>query len=213
MGANAVRLPHYQYDQYAYDLADKRGFTVWTEIPLVSEASFDGQAPSAGLAANARRQLTELIRQNYNHPSVALWSIANEIDLKDDQAQRPEQGRRPAARPRRPRASRRPDAADHPGGLLRAIRRTGARRHHDVTDTLGYNRYFGWYYGKPADLGALLTAPIWPIREAPSGFRNTARGAALTSTPTIRRVARSIRTAGRIPKKYRIGITRNPGTS
>jgi beta-galactosidase len=81
MGANAVRLAHYQHDQYSYELADARGIVAWAEIPLVNKVSFDGSPASPALTANASQQLIELIRQNYNHPSIAVWSIANEIDL------------------------------------------------------------------------------------------------------------------------------------
>jgi beta-galactosidase len=81
MGGNAVRLAHYQHDQYSYELADALGIVVWAEIPLVNKVSFDGSSASPLLAANARQQLTELIRQNYNHPSIAVWSIGNESDL------------------------------------------------------------------------------------------------------------------------------------
>ena len=54
MGANAVRLAHYQHDQYSYELADALGVVVWAEIPLVNKVSFDGSAASPVLAANAR---------------------------------------------------------------------------------------------------------------------------------------------------------------
>ncbi|MEI9989128.1 MAG: glycoside hydrolase family 2 TIM barrel-domain containing protein [Rhizomicrobium sp.] len=180
MGANAVRLPHYQYDQYAYDLVDKQGFMAWTEIPLVSEASFDGRTPSAALTANARRQLTELIRQNYNHPSIALWSIANEVDLKatrhngpsnvvgllrdlNDLAHRED--------PTRPTTLA--DCCEQPGGR----QQDGIT---DVTDTLGYNRYFGWYYGKPGDFGAMLDRAHAAHPGLPIAVSEYGAGAALT---------------------------------
>src|SRR5262249_33264429 len=78
LGANAVRLAHYQHDQRSYEVADERGVAVWAEIPLVNKVSFDGSPANAALAANARQQLLELIQQNRNHPSVVVWSIANE---------------------------------------------------------------------------------------------------------------------------------------
>jgi beta-galactosidase len=89
MGANAVRLAHYQHDQRSYELADAAGIVVWAEIPLVNKVSYDGSPANAALAANARQQLLELIQQNRNHPSVALWSIANEIDLTATQVKGP----------------------------------------------------------------------------------------------------------------------------
>src|SRR5258708_14888836 len=89
LGANAVRLAHYQHDQYSYELADARGIAAWAEIPLVNKVSFDGAPANAVLTANAKQQLTELIRQNYNHPSIIVWSLGNEIDLTATQIKGP----------------------------------------------------------------------------------------------------------------------------
>jgi beta-galactosidase len=75
MGTTALRLAHYQHDQKTYDLADENGLLVWTEIPLVDCVSRDPNFP-----ANTENQLRELIRQNFNHPSVIFWGISNEID-------------------------------------------------------------------------------------------------------------------------------------
>ena len=77
----------------AYEQADKRGLVVWAEIPLVNQVSFDGTPANAALTANARQQLIELIRQNYNHPSIAVWSIANEIDCRATQNDGPSRPR------------------------------------------------------------------------------------------------------------------------
>ena len=73
LGANAVRLAHYQHSQYFYDLCDRYGLVVWAEIPVVNSAG-------AGLFVdNAKQQLSELIRQSGNHPSIVTWSVANEL--------------------------------------------------------------------------------------------------------------------------------------
>ncbi len=74
IGANAVRLAHYQQNQYFYDLCDERGLIVWAEIPYISEHMHGGRE-------NAVSQLTELITQNYNHPSIVCWGISNEITI------------------------------------------------------------------------------------------------------------------------------------
>ena len=73
IGANAVRLPFYQNDQYFYDLCDKEGILVWTEIPLVSETAGDEEAK------NIRRQLRELVKQCYNHPCICFFGIHNDM--------------------------------------------------------------------------------------------------------------------------------------
>lgn len=72
MGANTVRMAHYQHDQYFYELADRYGMIVWAEIPYITE-----HMPEA--RENTVSQMTELIVQNYNHPSVVCWALSNEI--------------------------------------------------------------------------------------------------------------------------------------
>ncbi len=72
MGANTVRLAHYQHDQYFYDLCDEKGLVVWAEIPYITEHLQQGQE-------NAMLQMKELITQNYNHPSIVCWGLSNEI--------------------------------------------------------------------------------------------------------------------------------------
>ena len=74
IGANTIRLAHYQHDQYFYDLCDKYGFVVWAEIPYISEHMPNGRE-------NTISQMTELIVQNYNHPSICVWGISNEITI------------------------------------------------------------------------------------------------------------------------------------
>ncbi len=74
MGATTIRLAHYQHDQYVYDLADEYGFVIWAEIPYISEHMEEG-------CENTRSQLKELIVQNYNHPSIFVWGLSNEITV------------------------------------------------------------------------------------------------------------------------------------
>ena len=74
IGANTVRLAHYQHDQYFYDLCDEYGMVVWAEIPYISEHMPDGRE-------NTVSQMKELIVQNYNHPSIVCWGVSNEITI------------------------------------------------------------------------------------------------------------------------------------
>ncbi|MBQ4600820.1 MAG: glycoside hydrolase family 2 protein [Oscillospiraceae bacterium] len=74
IGANTIRLAHYQHDQYFYDLCDKYGMVVWAEIPYISEHMPNGRE-------NTVSQMKELIVQNYNHPSICVWGISNEITI------------------------------------------------------------------------------------------------------------------------------------
>lgn len=74
VGANTIRLAHYQHDQYFYDLCDKYGMVVWAEIPYISEHLADGND-------NTVSQMKELIVQNYNHPCIVTWGLSNEITI------------------------------------------------------------------------------------------------------------------------------------
>ena len=74
LGANTIRLAHYQHDQYFYDLCDKVGMIVWAEIPYISEHLANGNE-------NTISQMKELIVQNYNHPSIVVWGVSNEITI------------------------------------------------------------------------------------------------------------------------------------
>ena len=74
LGANAIRLAHYQHDQYFYDLCDKTGFALWAEIPFISKF-----IPTKEARENTIVQMKELVAQNYNHPSIFFWGISNEI--------------------------------------------------------------------------------------------------------------------------------------
>ncbi len=74
IGANTIRLAHYQHDQYFYDLCDQYGMVVWAEIPYISEHMPRGRE-------NTVSQMTELIVQNFNHPSIVTWGLSNEITI------------------------------------------------------------------------------------------------------------------------------------
>jgi beta-galactosidase len=135
MGVNALRTAHYQQDQKVYDLADERGYLVWTEIPLVNSIT-----DSPAFRANAVQQLREMIRQNYNHPSIVFWGIGNEQGV-DDAATNA--------------------LLDSLAGIVRTEDpdRFSAYAHHGPvtsglaghTDVVGDNRYPGWYYGSCND--------------------------------------------------------------
>jgi len=190
LGGNAVRLAHYQHDQYSYDLADARGIVAWAEIPLVNKVSFDGSAANAGLTANARQQLIELVRQNYNHPAIVVWSLGNEVDLTATQIKGP----------------------SRPGVLLRSLNELAKREDPSrattladcceiripqhgasqaappdlrepivgLADTVGYNRYFGWYTGQFADFGVMLDEAHARHPGLPISISEYGAGAALT---------------------------------
>ena len=74
VGATTIRLAHYQHDQYFYDLCDEYGQVVWAEIPYISKHMPGGRE-------NTISQMKELITQNYNHPSIVVWGLSNEIGI------------------------------------------------------------------------------------------------------------------------------------
>jgi beta-galactosidase len=190
LGANAVRLAHYQHDEYSYELADSRGIVVWAEIPLVNKVSFDGTPANPALTANAQQQLTELVRQNYNHPSIAVWSLGNETDLTATQVKGPS---RPtvllralnelAKREDPSRATTLADCcetgiAPHTGRDADGV---DAREPVvGIADTVGYNRYFGWYTGQLSDFGVMLDEAHARHAGLPISVSEYGAGAALT---------------------------------
>ena len=76
VGANTIRLAHYQHSQDFYDVCDEYGFVVWAEIPYISSLSDDPAAHE-----NCRKQMKDLIYQNYNHACICFWGISNEITI------------------------------------------------------------------------------------------------------------------------------------
>ena len=135
MGANSIRLAHYQHDQHFYDLCDELGMVVWAEIPYISE-----HMPRA--SDNACSQMRELIAQNRHHASVVCWALSNEItasgysqDLYDTHVKLNDLCHR--MDPTRPTAMACAFMLRMDNPLL------------NVPDVLGYNLYFGWYLGTP----------------------------------------------------------------
>ena len=74
VGATTVRLAHYQHDQYFYDLCDEKGLVIWAEIPYISKHMPNGRE-------NTISQMKELVIQNYNHASIFVWGLSNEISI------------------------------------------------------------------------------------------------------------------------------------
>lgn len=160
MGANTVRHAHYQHADEWSEEADKAGMIVWAEAPFVTTPSLTGGTGSPELWANAAQQLRELIRQNYNHPSIAMWSIGNEVDAAA--------GFGAAKEPVRPLAllqmlhkvakeedpSRPTTFADCCEGV--GMMKTEGEMLSGTADLAGYNRYYGWYYPGPLEARAQL---------------------------------------------------------
>ena len=141
IGANTIRLAHYQHDQYFYDLCDKTGFALWAEIPFISKF-----IPSEEAYENTMSQMKELVAQNYNHPSIFFWGISNEILIGADNE--------PLRRNLR-------DLNDLAKSMDPSRKTTIAQvsptpmdsEHNYITDVVSYNHYFGWYGGDVAQNG------------------------------------------------------------
>jgi beta-galactosidase len=185
IGANTVRFAHYEHAQAWFDAADRAGMLVWAEIPFVDRVALDDAPASPALTANARQQLVELIRQNFNHPSVVTWGIGNEVNLAiamrkigaqadprpllhslDDLAHHEDPGR-PTALADCCEPTRRDKPAAFP--LVAGI-----------TDLIGYNRYSGWYYGKVDELGPGLDTLHAAHPRTPIAVTEYGAGAALS---------------------------------
>lgn len=145
MGVNAVRLAHYPQATYFYDLMDKNGIIVWAEIPFVGPGGYNdkGFVDLPAFRANGKEQLKELIRQHYNHPSICVWGLFNELtELGDNPV---EYIKKLNVLTHQEDTTRPTTSASNQMGDLNFI-----------TDAIAWNRYDGWYGGTPADLGKWL---------------------------------------------------------
>ena len=133
MGATTIRLAHYQHDQFFYDLCDEAGMVIWAEIPYISKHMPTGRE-------NTISQMKELVVQNYNHPSIVVWGLSNEISMAGSDE----------------------DLLDNHKVLNDMVHKMDPTRLttiacvsmcdiHDpyvqIPDVVSYNHYFGWYGG------------------------------------------------------------------
>ena len=135
LGATTIRLAHYQHDQYFYDLCDEYGQVIWAEIPYISK-----HMPIA--RENTISQMKELVIQNYNHPSIVVWGLSNEITMGGDTD---------------------PDLLENHNILNDLCHELDKTRlttiasvsmcpiespYLQIPDVVSYNHYFGWYGGE-----------------------------------------------------------------
>jgi beta-galactosidase len=141
MGCTAVRLAHYQHAQEFYDLCDRGGIVVWAELALVDEVH-----PCAQFADCCRDQLRELIKQNFNHPSIVFWSLSNEL-IPD--------GREEITTDLVVSLNALAKSLDPVRYTTLASRSNydWSLRINNITDVIGYNLYKGWYEKAVEDFG------------------------------------------------------------
>ncbi len=135
VGATTIRLAHYQHDQYFYDLCDQKGMVVWAEIPYISGHMATGRE-------NTISQMKELVVQNYNHPSIVVWGLSNEITIN---------------------GANDPDLVENHRILNDLVHEMDKTRlttmaivsmcsmdaeYIQIPDTVAWNHYFGWYGGE-----------------------------------------------------------------
>ncbi len=139
IGANTIRLAHYQHSQYFYDLCDKYGMIVWAEIPFISSFMSGDDAKE-----NTLSQMEELVLQNFNHPSIVCWGIANEITIG---------GEDPKLIENLKELNELCHNLDHTR-LTTIAQLTMVPMDSElnrITDIISYNHYFGWYMGDVDD--------------------------------------------------------------
>ena len=144
LGANTIRLAHYQHSQAFYDACDEIGFAVWAEIPFISVFK-----KGEGAHKHVMEEMKELIIQNYNHPSIMFWGISNEILIGGISQ----------------------ELVDTHHDLEKLCKELDPTRlttiahvsttpvngpMHHITDLESYNHYFGWYGGKMEQNGPWL---------------------------------------------------------
>lgn len=139
VGANTIRLAHYQHSQYFYDLCDAYGMIVWAEIPFISSFMETKEARE-----NTLSQMKELVLQNYNHPSIVCWGISNEITIGGEH----------------PALIENLKALNDLCHTLDKTRLTTMAQLsvvemdsplNEISDIVSYNHYFGWYVGEVED--------------------------------------------------------------
>ncbi|MFB5432692.1 glycoside hydrolase family 2 protein [Enterococcus casseliflavus] len=144
VGANSVRLSHYQHDDYFYSLCDREGILVWAEIPFISVPSTSDKTNQ-----NAKDQLERLIKQAYNHTSIYCWGIQNEITVTTENDYIYDQVKELASIAKNLDKNRYTAQAN-----IYSVADESPLN--EFTDLIGYNLYYGWYYKEIQDLGPRL---------------------------------------------------------
>ncbi|MFB6454735.1 glycoside hydrolase family 2 TIM barrel-domain containing protein [Chitinophaga sp. Hz27] len=147
-GATAMRLTHYPHGNYFYQLADTTGVIVWTEIPLVGPGGYTGTGfiNSPALKAHALQLLTEMIRQQYNHPAILFWGLFNELKLDYDDP-------RPFLLELQALAKK-----EDSSRIITCATFLDTDYFNTVSDVIAWNKYYGWYGGSFSDIGVWAEA-------------------------------------------------------
>lgn len=148
IGATALRLTHYPHNSYFYDLCDRNGLVIWSEIPFVGPGGYTGAGyiKSPAFEQHVQQVLVEMIRQNYNHPSVCFWGLFNELKLDYDDPV-------PFLKILNKTAKK-----EDPSRLTTCATFLDNDKFNQVSDLIAWNKYYGWYDGEFKQMG------IWADR-------------------------------------------------
>jgi len=145
VGANTIRLAHYQHAQEFYDLCDEAGMVVWAEVPMISRF-LDNQKGHD----NIMNQMEELIMQSYNHPSICFWGISNEITIGGENDEHLDQNLIELNDLCHQLDSTRLTT------MAQVSMLSMENKQNLISDVVSYNHYFGWYGGKVEENGPWL---------------------------------------------------------
>lgn len=138
MGANYIRLSHYQHGDFTYNYLDSLGIVCWTETPVINHIKNTEE-----FALNTENCLRSLIRQQYNHPSIVVWGVTNEINYK--------KGPDPIGLVKRLASVVQQEDSTRLSTLAAMF---SERKTNFITDVYSNNRYDGWYYNEISDIAS-----------------------------------------------------------
>lgn len=146
MGANGLRTGHYSQSAHMYDLCDRAGLIVWSEVPNVNMVR-----DTPEFRSNNRLQAQEMIYQNWNHPSICMWGLFNEIYHQPDASTKGVDMERELSE-----LKKFVKETDPHRMTVAASNQPGRKKLNGIPDHLAFNMYPGWYGGGPETMGPML---------------------------------------------------------
>jgi len=164
MGANAIRVVGGSHHHSFYDLCDRKGIIVINDLPFIGSATINGKGfyNTENFKQNGRDQLSEMIYQLYNHPSVMVWNLFSEMELR----------------------------GESPIGYIRDLNSLAKRLNPNrftsgwsnqdgeinfITDLIVWSHTFGWTDGLPSDITVwqeqLHSTPAWSVLKSAVSYK------------------------------------------
>lgn len=166
-GATSLRLTHYPHNQYFYDGCDREGVVLWTEIPFVGPGGYTGTGyvKTKELESHIIQVTKEMVKQNYNHPSVIFWGLGNELKIDFDDPQ-----------PFLQKLNAMVKEMD-PQRITTYASNLGANQFTQVSDAMAWNQYFGWYGGSFERIGSWANQTHQTLPDKPIAISEYGAGA------------------------------------